>query len=244
MSLLSSVGDFFGLSGRESDGRRASGQLADIANKVRNFTPVRIRSLIGTGTYDKEGSSFDLDPRLRTGAETMLNFFGNSASRLAAFDDGDASARTLALLRARRAEMFNSTLSRLESRLLQQGRIGLGTGGRNANPEMSSFFGAEAMADLEAQLAALDEARKQRDSLMQSTAGGLALAQESAFPTKLMQGLFDTESLRVSRELAAAKIEAGGPAMELAGANADRDTRAGFFGSFISSFFPKPKPQG
>lgn len=235
--MFGAIGDALGLSGSEEAGGRASGQLREIAEKVRNFTPIRIRSLLGEGTYDKEGSSFTLDPRLRAGADTALNFFSNSASRLAAFDDGNAAARTLALLRARRAEAFDPTLSRLESRLLQQGRLGLGVGARGANPEMASFFGAEAAADLEAQLAAEAEARAQRGSLMQATAGGLALAQESAFPTKLMQGLFDTESLRVSRELAAAKLEAGGPELEYKGAEADRSNRAGFFGNVIGSFF-------
>lgn len=236
--MLGAVGDFFGLSGSESAGGRASGQLTDIANKIRDFTPIRIRSLIGDGTFDKEGASFTLDPRLKFGAETALNFFGDSVARLADFDAEGAASRTLAKLRQRRAEAFNPTLSRLESRLLQQGRLGLGVGERAANPELSSFFGAEAMADLEAQLAAEAEARAQRESLMGAAVGGLGIAQESAFPTKLMQGLFDAESLRLSRELGAAKIESGGPELEYKGAEADRGNRAGFFGSLIRGFLP------
>ena len=237
MSLFKKVGGLLGLSGSKEAGRAAAGDLRKIAERLRNFTPVRVRSAIGEGVFDSGGLSFNLDPRLTAGAGSVLDFFGNTAARLAAFDEGDAIARTLALLRQRRAEAFDPALSRLESRLLAQGRLGLGTGNLGGNPELTSFFGAEAMADLEAQIIAAEEARREREGLLQAAAGGLGLAMETAMPSQFMQGLFNVESLRAAREFAAANVEAGGPALAFQGAEADRGERANFFGSLIGGFF-------
>lgn len=235
MGMFSKIGGVLGLSGSAKAGRDASGQLFQIGDELRNFTPLRVRSAMGTGTYDKDGVSFDLDPRLAAGAGSGLDFFGNTMSKLAAFDEGDSTAKTLALLRQRRASQFNTQLSGLESRLLQQGRLGLGTGDRGANPELSGFFGAEAMADLESQILASEEARRERQGLIESATGGLGLAWESAMPSQLMSGLFSAEGLRSARDIAAANIKAGGPAMAYKGSEADRGARAGFFGDLISS---------
>lgn len=235
MGLLKKAAGVLGLSGSAKAGREASGQLFQIGDELRNFTPLRVRSLAGTGTYGKDGLSFDLDPRLAAGAGSGLDFFGNTMSKLAAFNEGDASARTLNLLRQRRASMFDTQLSRLESRLLQQGRLGLGTGGRAANPEMEGFFGAEAMADLESQIIANEEARREREGLLQAATGGLGLAWESAMPSRLMQGLFSAEGLRSARDIAAANVKAGSPALAMQGVNRDLDARAGFFGNLIGA---------
>lgn len=239
MGLFSSVGRVLGLSGSGSAGRKSQRQLNQIAEQVRNFTPIRIRSALGTGTLDAGGLSFDLDPRLAAGAGSALDFFGSTASKLAAFDEGDATARTLALLRQRRAEAFSPALSSLESRLLAQGRLGLGTGDRGGNPELTSFFAGEAMADLEAQLAASEEARRERAGLMQAAAGGLGLAQEAALPSQFMSGLFNVESLRAAREFAAANIRVGGVQAAQAGAERDLSARAGFFGSAIQGLLSR-----
>src|SRR5690606_19207726 len=191
MSFFKKVGGILGLSGSKEAGRAAAGELRGIADRLRNFTPIRVRSVAGEGVFDRGGLSFNLDPRLAAGAGSAFDFFGSTAAKLAAFDEGDATARTLALLRQRRAEAFDPALSRLESRLIAQGRLGLGTGSRAANPELASFFGAEAMADLEAQIIAAEEARRERAGLLQGAAGGLALGMEAAMPSQFMQGLFN-----------------------------------------------------
>jgi hypothetical protein len=237
MGLFDSVGKALGLSGSGSSGKKARRQMQKEANALRNFTPIRVRSLAGTGTYSKEGMDFDLDPALAAGARSAMDFFGGSASRLAAFDEGDATARTLALLRERRAPMFESQLGRLESRLMGQGRLGLSTGARAENPELASFFSSEATADLEAQIAAGAEARNERASLLQATQGGLGLAMEAAMPSTMMQGLFNVESLRSARDLAAANIAVGGIKAQQAGAERDLDARAGFFGNITKGLF-------
>lgn len=233
MSFFKKIGSLVGLSGSGDAGRRAAGQLADIGADLRNFTPLRVRSAVGTGTFDKEGLNFDLDPRLAAGTSSGLDFFGNTMRKLAEFDEGDATARTLSLLRQRRAEQFDPTLSRLQSRLLQQGRLGFGAGPRGANPEMAAFFGGEAMADLEAQIAAMEETRREREGLMGAAGGGLQLAMESGMPSQMMNGLFSAEQLRAARDMAGAKIAAGGPELAYKGAEADRGARASFFGNIV-----------
>lgn len=242
MGLFKSAGKLLGLSGGGEIGNRVDERSIEIANRLRNFTPIRIRTSLGTGTYDQSGVSLDLDPTLNAGTRSGLDLFKNSVDRLAEFDEGGSIERTLGLLRARRAPKYDTDLSRLESRLLQQGRLGLATGSRYGNPELASFFGAEADADLAAQLAASGEARAQRQDLLGSAAGGLALAQESSLPSQFMQGLFNAESLRSAREFAAAKIETGGVDAAAKGAQSDLNNRASFFGNFISSFFPRPTP--
>jgi len=239
--MFGSVGKALGLSGSSGIGRKSQKQLNRIAEQLRNFTPIRVRSAAGTGTFDQSGLSFDLDPRLAAGASSAFDFFGSTAAKLAAFDEGDATARTLALLRQRRAEAFNPALSSLESRLISQGRLGLGTGNLGGNPEMASFFGAEAMADLEAQLAASEEARRERTGLLQSAAGGFGLAMEAAMPSQFMSGLFNAESLRAAREFAAANLQAGGVRAAQAGAERDLSARAGFFGSAVEGLLSNPK---
>ncbi len=241
MGFLSKITDAVGLSGSKRAGGDASRQLFQIGENLRNFTPLRVRSAAGTGTYDKEGLSFDMDPRLKAAAGSGMDFFGNLMSKLAAFDEGDATSRTLSLLRSRRAPQFNSQLGSLESRLLQQGRLGLGTGARGDNPEMASFFGAEAMADLESQLLASEEARRERAGLLEGAGQGIQLAMEASMPSQFMSGLFNAESLRASRDIAAAKIQSGGPELEYKGAEADRGARADFFGQLVGGAIGKPK---
>lgn len=235
MGLLSKVSGALGLSGSKAAGRKASRQLFKIGDELRNFTPLRVRSAAGTGVYDRNGLSFELDPRLNAGAGSAMDFFGSTAAKLAAFDEGDSTARMLSLLRQRRQPMFNTQLSSLESRLMQQGRLGLTTGARADNPELASFFGAEAMADLESQILSAEEARRERAGLLDAANGGLALAMEASMPSQLMQGLFNAEGLRSARDIAAANIKAGGPAMEYKGAEADRGARAGFFGELLGA---------
>ncbi len=237
MSLFKKIGGFLGLSGSGDAGRAASGQLQAIGERLRNFTPIRVRSAVGTGTLDQGGLGFDLDPRLAGGAGSALDFFGSTTRKLSEFDEGDSTARMLALLRQRRSTAFNLALSNLESRLMQQGRLGLSTGARGENPEMASFFGAEANADLDAQLLAAEETRRERSGLLGAAGQGLSLAMEAGMPSKFMEGLFNTEALRSARELAAAKIAAGGPEMEFKGAEADRGARASFFGSLTKGLF-------
>lgn len=232
-SLFKKIGGILGLSGSADAGRRASGELGAIGGRLRNFTPIRVRSAIGTGTLDPSGVNLDLDPRLAAGAGSALDFFGGASRKLAAFDEGDSIARTLALLRERRAPVFNANLGRLESRLLQQGRLGLSTGARGENPELASFFGAESMADLEAQLAAAEEARRERTGLMGAASGGLSLAMEAGLPSQFMQGLFNAGSLQSARDIAGANIAAGGPALQFKGEEADRGARASFFGNLV-----------
>lgn len=230
---FSNLTDTLGLSGSEAAGGNASRQLFQIGENLKNFTPIRFKTAVGAGTYSPSGLDLNLDPRLNAAASTGLDFFGNTMNQLNSFNEGDATAKTLALLRAQMAPQFNSQLGSLESRLLQQGRLGLATGARADNPEMASFFGAAQNADLAAQLAAMQEARSQRDSLLNAANSGLSLAMQSAMPSDFMNGLFNTASMRSARDLAAAQIALGGPALEYKGAEADRAARANFFGNLI-----------
>src|SRR3990172_1542906 len=177
---LKPVTNFFGLTGAAEAGSKASGQLQNIASGLRSqFTPVRIRSLIGDATLDPSGITY---------SGGLFDKFGSQLNEL---EEGGASQNVLNLLRRRNAEMFLPQLSGLESRLIQQGRLGLGTGGQGANPELGAFFQAQQQGDLEAQLASLGEARTQRESLLGSYTG---LGQ--FFNT----GLFGTESARAARD--------------------------------------------
>jgi len=234
MGLFDKVSQTLGLSGSGAAGSNANRQLFQIGNDLKNFTPIRIKSAVGTGTYGPNGVDLNLDPRLTRAANTGLDFFGNTMDQLNNFNQGDATQKTLDLLRQLRAPQFNSQLGSLESRLLQQGRLGLGTGAAGTNPEMASFFNANAMADLQDQLAAMQEARAQRDSLMGAANGGLNLAMQASMPSDFMSGLFNMGALANARDMAAAQIQAGGPALEYKGTNADLSQRANFFGNLIS----------
>jgi len=54
-----------------------------------------------------------------------------------------------------------------------------------------------------------------------------------------MQGLFSAEALRSAREIGAANIASGGPALKLKGTLGDLDARAGFFGGMASAWAGK-----
>lgn len=214
-SLTKKATNFFGLTGSADAGERASGQLQNIASNLRSqFTPVRIRSLIGDATLDPSGISYE------------GGLFDTLGNQLKTFNEGDASQNVLNLLRQRNQQFFNPQLSGLESRLIQQGRLGLGTGNLGANPELGAFFQAQQQGDLEAQLASLGEARSQRESLLGSYTG---------LGSFFNQGLFGTEQARAARDLTAANIAAGGPALELKGATAEQEAKASFWSSLFSS---------
>ena len=215
MGLLSKATDFLGLTGSAKAGSRASGDLKNIASGLRSqFTPVRIRSLIGDATLDPSGISYG------------GGLFDTLGKQITDFNEGDASQNVLNLLRQRNQQFFTPQLSGLESRLIQQGRLGLGTGSQNASPELGAFFQAQQQGDLEAQLAALGEARTQRESLLGSYTG---------LGSFFNQGLFGTESSRAARDLTAANIAAGGPALELKGAMAEQEAKASFWSSMFQS---------
>lgn len=247
MGLLSSVTNALGLSGYGAAGADASRQLFQIGQSLQNFKPIRTKTAIGSGTLSPTGLDLNLDPRLNAAASTGLDFFGNSMNQLNAFNQGDATATTLALLRQLRAPQFNSQLGSLESRLLQQGRLGLATGANASNPEMSSFFNANAMADLQDQLAAMQEARNQQNQLTSNASNGLQLAMGAAMPSDFMSGLFNTASTILTPAMAGAKIAAEGPALEYQGTTNDLNQRANFFGKLIgagTSIYTKQPPAG
>lgn len=221
MGLLSKATNFLGLTGAAEAGSKASADLQNIASGLRSqFTPVRVRSLIGDATLNKSGVNYS------------GGLFDTLGSQLLSFNEGGASQNVLNLLRQRNRELFDPQLSGLESRLIQQGRLGLGTGNQNANPELGAFFQAQQQGDLEAQLAALGEGRTQRESLLGSYTG---LGQF------FNQGLFGTEQARAARDLTAANIAAGGPALELKGATAEQGVKASFWSSLFSSAITKGK---
>ena len=216
---VSKATNFFGLSGAREAGRDASAQLQQIGSNLRSqFTPVRIRSLIGDATLDPSGISY---------SGGLFDKFG---SQLNEFNEGDASQNILNLLRQRSSQLFTPQLSGLESRLIHQGRLGLGTGGQGANPELGAFFQSQQQGDLEAQLQAFGEARAQRESLLGSYTG---------MGQFFNQGLFGTEQARAVRDLTAANIMAGGPALELKGAASEQDAKASFWSSLFSSAIKK-----
>jgi len=209
------VTDFFGLTGAAEAGSNASGELREIASNLRKqFTPIRIKSLIGDATLDRGGINY---------SGGLFDKFG---SQLNAFNEGDASENILRLLRQRNAEKFLPELSGLESRLISQGRLGLGTGSAGANPELGAFFQAQQQGDLEAQLSALGEARSQRESLLGSYTG-----LGGFFNT----GLFGAQQGKAAYDLSAANIEAGGPALALKGATSEQEAKASFWSSLFSS---------
>lgn len=215
MGLFSKATNLLGLTGAANAGSSASANLSNIASGLRSqFTPIRIRSLIGEGTLDPSGINYS------------GGFFDKLGNQINSFNEGDSSQNVLNLLRQRNAQFFTPQLSNLESRLIEQGRLGLGTGSAGANPELGAFFQEQQRGDLESQLAALGEARTQRESLLGSYIG---LGQF------FNQGLFGTEQARSARDLTAANIAAGGPALELKGAMAEQEAKASFWSSLFSS---------
>lgn len=215
MGLLSSVTDFFGLTGGAEAGSRASADVQNISTQLRKqFTPVRIKSLIGNAVLKPGGINYG------------GGLFDKLGTQLMDFNEGDASAKVLSLLRRRNRELFDPQLSGLESRLISQGRLGIGTGGQGANPELGAFFQAQQQGDLEAQLASLGEARTQRESLLGSYTG---------LGSFFNQGLLGTEASRAARDLSAANIAAGGPALEAKGAMSEQETKASFWSSLFGS---------
>lgn len=160
----------------------AAGRYGELASEMENFKPIRYTNLYGTSTMTPEGASFTPTEEFAQRQKEIGDFFGQANRNLLAFNQGNASDKTLALLRRRRAEQFDPMLANLESRLMKQGRLGLATGAYGANPEMQGFFAAEAGADLEAQLIAEQEARNQGQYLYGMATGARGLFDSVADP--------------------------------------------------------------
>lgn len=242
MGLFNKVTNILGISGGEEAGRSAQADLSGVAERLRGFKPIRMRSMMGTSELGPDGLSFSPTAEFAGAQHNISDFFGNATRDLAAFNEGDAADKVLGIMRQKRASLFDTNLSRLESRLQQQGRLGLATGAGAANPELQGFFASEADADLNAQLASRDEARRTGADLLQRATGGLGLFEESAMPGAA--NLFQLANLQLGRDVSAANIEAGGAKLALSGANADQESRAGFFGSLFSGLMKSGSTPG
>lgn len=228
MGLFSGITDALGFTGGGRAGRTAQADLMGIAEGLRNFRPIRFSSMAGTSRVTPEGLDFTPTEEFKGVQRQISDLFGRSVSDLSAFNEGDITANVLSLLRQQRAPAFGRDLSRLESRLLQQGRLGLGTGASGANPELEGLFSAEALADLQAQLAARGEARTTADSLFGRAAQNFGLFQQASSPDQNVLASILGPILGVNTS--AAGIAAGGPALASKAATDQANTRAQYIG--------------
>lgn len=239
MGLFSGITDALGFTGGGRAGRRAQGDLMEIAEGLRNFRPIRVSSLAGTSRLTPEGFEFTPAEQFKGVQRQIGDLFGRSVSDLAAFNEGDITANVLGLLRQQRAPAFNRDLSRLESRLLQQGRLGLGTGETGANPELEGLFSAEAMADLQAQLAARGEARATAESLFGRAAQNFGLFQQAGMPD--INAIFGISQPILNTAANAAQIASIGPQLASQAASREAALRAQYIGGplvkNLGSFF-------
>ena len=191
-----------------------------VAGRLRKFRPFRTTSAFGTQRIFQEGGEnrFDIDSPFLSEA---LEQFGKAQS--------GGSADVLALLRQRGRAESSSQFGRLESRALQQGRLGLNVGDRGGTPEFASFFGAQQDADLGFQLQALEEARRQRSFLL-GEAGSLR-----GFLRQDTDTLLGFDQLQSSREIAAANLESGGLQASLSGRLSEATQDRSLTGGAISS---------
>lgn len=229
--VISKVTGALGMTGGAESGGRAAGELRQIAQGIRDFRPVRIRDIRGTGVYGPDGVSFEASPEYAARQRDIGDFFGQATGALARYNPETAEADTLAMLRRQSGRFFDTNLSRLESRLQAQGRIGLATGPSSANPELEGFFSAAGQTDLMAQLQAKEEARRRGSFLMQQAGAAGGMYNEMANP--FASGLFQFGQLDLGRNLGAANIETQGVQAQLAGERADQSARASFFTSLI-----------
>lgn len=226
-----------GLGGRSSAGKKASARLNQIAGDLRRFRPIRTRSAIGEFNLSGGGAEFTPTEQIRAALGDLEGFFGGSAQQLREFDEGGATERTLGLLRQRRQQKDTRDLSRLRSGLFSSGRIGLETGADTTNPELKAFFAAQQGADLEAQLVASEEARRERAGLLQSTlTAGQGLFQLGT-GGPLADQAFNLANLGLARDTAAANISAQGVGLQFQADQADFNARAGLFSGIAGSLF-------
>lgn len=197
-------------------GRDAWTRAAEAADRLENFRPIRYTSYAGTAELTPEGLAFRPTDEYAGFTRSTANLFGRALSAYEGFDPSRAASNTLDLLRSRRASAANTNLSRLESRLLSQGRLGIGTGDRASNPELAGFFGAEAMADLEAQLAAEEEARAQGAYLYGQAAATKGLFDATVTPAS-MATLFTASDAIMTNQRAGAQARVGGAGLALQG---------------------------
>ena len=208
-------GDTGGQKALDKFGRQSAG----VAGALRRFRPFRTTSALGTQrVFEKDGEAqFDIDSPFLTEA---LSQFGDAQT--------GGSDAILELLRSRAAPEFDRQFGRLESRALQQGRLGLNVGGRGT-PEFSSFFGAKQDADLNFQLQAFEESRRNRGFLL-GEAGGIQGLLSSQL--KDLQGF---GQLQAGRDVAASNLESGGLIAMLQGLLSESDQDRSLFGGAISS---------
>ena len=86
--------------------------------------------------------------------------------QLNAFNRPQVEANALERFRALSRKPEEDALSRLRSNLNKRGRLGVGGGEDNANPELAAFFEAQARADLGRQQAAIGEADAREAALL------------------------------------------------------------------------------
>jgi len=214
------------------EGAKASMGVRTAAADELSFAPIRVKNLFGEGSLSSTGEmTFDPSEMFAQRQADVGSFFGQATSDLAAFNQGDAEERILALLRRRSANQFNPMLSRLEGRLQQQGRLGLATGPSAANPELAAFFGAQQQSDLDAQLAAFSEARAQGTDLMQRASAGYNLFGHMQNP--LLPQLQVGADIAFRTASGRANILTGNAADAAKQASAGAQGRADFWGGIV-----------
>ncbi len=157
-------------------------EAARIAAEASKFKPVGVTTRFGQSNfgYDDKGNltsaGYTLSPEVKALQDQLMGASGGMLSQFlnaptATAPMGTAAQRAMALGQgylagspeeqaaqalARKTALINPQrereLAALENRLMQQGRLGLATGGTStlgaANPEMEAFFNAQRMQDL------------------------------------------------------------------------------------------------
>ena len=232
---VSIFGDLFGSGGAEDIAKRQAASLSAIAERIRNFKPIRSRTPAGDTSVTKEGFEF----RPSGAGRDIIGSLGEAGTkfgeRLEQFSEKEASQQALDLLRQRRAPFFASELQRLRSQLIGKGTLNLETGARAIQPELEAFFGAEAQNDLNLMLASFGEGRAQRQALLRdTTAAGEGFFQFGSGQSQL-PGLSLAAENRLQRDLASARIGGQGVNVLAQGQLADLSSQDAFFGSLFST---------
>ncbi len=192
-------------------------QAARIAADAAKFKPVGVATRFGTSNFgfDANGNltsaGYTVDPTLKAQQDRLLDLSGTALDQVAGASTATAPMSTAAQRAMALGQQYLGTdpaaqaakfmqeqqallapgrereLAALENRLLQQGRLGLATGGTRtmgaANPELEAFANAKRMQDL--QLAA------------QATQGGMDYAKFGAGMVgtggDLLKGMYGTQ---------------------------------------------------
>lgn len=185
MGMFSAAGKMIG--GIISGERQKRGQ--ERAIEAARFTPFNIRTGLGSVSSDGNSMSGSLSPEYQNIRDLLLNKSNSFLGSLAPlnFDPMANTASALGLMRQLAAPEEGRQQYDLESRLLSQGRLGLGDG-TGGNPEMRSFFESRNQADLARQLQAFQLSQSLFNTQLQGQQANASLG------TGLLGGAYNLDS--------------------------------------------------